>query len=55
MINTLVMEVKPTPRNELTIEMLRCTHWFKVIKKSGQKTGTPTWDCTLCHRKVKAS
>lgn len=30
-------------------------HNFQIIKKSGRKTGTPTWKCKWCPKKVKAS
>lgn len=30
-------------------------HSFKIMKGTGKKTGTPTWKCTKCKRKIQSS
>jgi len=46
--------VKPTYRNEVTNDMIKCSHKYHPVRYTGRKNGhgVPTWYCVLCGHKV---
>ena len=48
-------DLKHNPIPEVNTCLYGTEHIFAIIPGSGAKTGTPTWKCKKCKRKVISS
>lgn len=51
--NIITYYTKPNDINALYYH--RRQHQFEIVKKSGNKTGIPTWKCRFCKQETKAT
>lgn len=61
-LSLMEVVIEPEKSDEEKINMEVClsnstakVHLFKIIRRSGRRTGTPSWRCVYCNEKIKSS